>query len=146
MRDGLVPELRRLPLRKAWTHSKSSLASEAGAQRRPRTDRAVFGVRPDLVHAQHVKQRKGPKTGDADSLWLAHVCQFGPATCRRPCLWPCATTVIATLAAGPTQPRILHGARLHPRCACEPTASLDPSSAVNAGADIGAPAHSAGGH
>ena len=35
------------------------------------------GLRPLLVHAQHVKQIKGRKTNVADSLWLARICQFG---------------------------------------------------------------------
>lgn len=37
------------------------------------------GIRPSLVHAQHVKQIKGRKTDVADSLWLARICQFGLA-------------------------------------------------------------------
>ena len=37
------------------------------------------GVRPALVHAQHVKQIKGRKTDVADSLWLARICQLGLA-------------------------------------------------------------------
>ena len=35
------------------------------------------GLRPLLVHVQHVKQIKGRKTDVADSVWLARVCQFG---------------------------------------------------------------------
>ena len=38
---------------------------------------AVAGIRPLLLHAQHVKQLKGRKTDVADSIWLARVCQFG---------------------------------------------------------------------
>ena len=37
------------------------------------------GIRPRLVHAQHVKQIKGRKTDVSDSLWLARICQFGLA-------------------------------------------------------------------
>ena len=36
------------------------------------------GFRPQLFHAQHVKQLKGRKTDINDSAWLATVCQFGP--------------------------------------------------------------------
>ena len=35
------------------------------------------GIRPLLVHAQHVKQIKGRKTDVADSIWLARICSFG---------------------------------------------------------------------
>ena len=35
------------------------------------------GLRPLLVHAQHVKQIQGRKTDVADSVWLARICQFG---------------------------------------------------------------------
>ena len=35
------------------------------------------GLRPLLVHAQHVKQIKGRKTDIADSMWLSRICQFG---------------------------------------------------------------------
>ncbi len=34
------------------------------------------GVRARLVHAQHVRQLKGKKTGVCDSMWLARICQF----------------------------------------------------------------------
>ena len=37
------------------------------------------GIRPQLVHAQHVKQIKGRKTDVSDSLWLARICQLGLA-------------------------------------------------------------------
>ncbi len=37
------------------------------------------GIRPTLVHAQHVQQIKGRKTDCQDSIWLARVCQFGLA-------------------------------------------------------------------
>ena len=37
------------------------------------------GIRPDLLHAQHVKQIRGKKTDTSDSLWLARICQFGLA-------------------------------------------------------------------
>ena len=38
---------------------------------------AGAGIKPLLLHAQHVKQLKGRKTDVADSIWLARVCQFG---------------------------------------------------------------------
>ena len=37
------------------------------------------GIRPELFHAQHVKQIRGKKTDVNDSLWLARICQFGLA-------------------------------------------------------------------
>ena len=37
------------------------------------------GIHADLLHAQHVKQIRGKKTDTNDSLWLARICQFGPA-------------------------------------------------------------------
>ena len=41
---------------------------------------AGAGVKPMLLHAQHVKQIKGRKTDIADSIWLARICQFGLCT------------------------------------------------------------------
>ena len=38
------------------------------------------GIRPSLLHAQHVKQIRGQKTDIKDSVWLARICQFGLAT------------------------------------------------------------------
>ncbi len=35
------------------------------------------GIKPLLVHAQHVRQIKGRKTDVADSIWLARICSFG---------------------------------------------------------------------
>ena len=35
------------------------------------------GIKPLLVHAQHVKQIRGRKTDVADSIWLARICQYG---------------------------------------------------------------------
>ena len=37
---------------------------------------AGAGVKPMLLHAQHVKQIRGRKTDIADSIWLARICQF----------------------------------------------------------------------
>ena len=37
------------------------------------------GIRPTLVHAQHVQQIKGRKPDCQDSIWLARMCQFGLA-------------------------------------------------------------------
>ena len=39
------------------------------------------GIKPLLVHAQHVKQIKGRKSDIADSVWLARICQFGRGQC-----------------------------------------------------------------
>ena len=41
---------------------------------------AGAGVKPMLLHAQHVKQIRGRKTDIADSIWLARICQFGLCT------------------------------------------------------------------
>ena len=35
------------------------------------------GIRPQWLHAQHVRQLRGRKTDLEDSRWLARVCQFG---------------------------------------------------------------------
>ncbi len=38
------------------------------------------GIQPALHHAEHVRHVRGRKTDTNDSLWLAHVCQFGLAS------------------------------------------------------------------
>ena len=78
---GFIPEPQTDPCATVCGHGVTAAVLESTGVywNAPLRTIEAAGVRPALVHAQHVKQIKGRKTDGADSLWLARICQLGLA-------------------------------------------------------------------